>query len=134
MTIFGVKVEDWKKCETFFKEMSKKFKDNNLVRNPFVGKVKRIGDVYVVGIEPIYINFTPYVWMLGGATLLLWGFNWFHFVIIGVGSLSIFWSKYFFYYMLKRGLRKNGYKGKMKLLTNKNIVDGWILKWDNQKS
>jgi hypothetical protein len=43
-------------------------------------------------------------------------------------SLGIFWSKWFFYVILRLGLKKKGYQGKVKMLSNgkmlKTIIKG----------
>jgi len=131
MAIFGVKVSDWKEAKPFFSETGVRLKGGNMVKNPFTGKIKRIDDLYIMGIEPIYFNFTHYIWLIGAVTFFVFGFKWFHFLVIGLGSLSIFWSRYFFYYMLKKGLRKRGYTGEMRLVGHKEIINTSILKWDN---
>lgn len=131
MAILGIVVENSKESYNFFSETRERLQDTNLVRNPFKGEIKKRGDMFVVSICPIYINFTPVVWGLAVVGALVFGIHWWHIALAGIGCLGIFWTKYFFYIFLKMGLRKNGYKGKIKLLGKKEIIERGILLWDN---
>lgn len=126
MVIFGVETEkESKAVDRFYKEVDEKLQGDNLVKNPFIGYVRRYGLVAVVKMHPVY----PRVYWFGLLSLVLsvffrgFGWSWWHlpgFILLGI---SFFWSRYCFYTLLLLGLKKKGYRGKVKLLRDQYTIN-----------
>lgn len=130
MAIFCIQAPYSETMRLFMEKTNHKLKSDNVILNPFTGAVKLYpGDLdrFLIVITPIYprIYFAGLLlivlppmfnqvliswWQLPGLILLMFGF---------------FWSKYFFYIMLRLGIRKNVGKISLKLY---NIED--LLKTD----
>jgi hypothetical protein len=72
--------------------------------------------LYNCELEYLYPN-TIYIWLISFVIGIIFNLKW-----LWIGSVFIFilmafiQSKYFFFLMLKRGLKKKGFKGKIKLV------------------
>ena len=53
-------------------------------------------------------------------------FTWWNIPSITFLLLGLFWSKYFIYIILKFGLKKKGYKGKVNLISNTKVLSSII--------
>jgi hypothetical protein len=127
MAVFGVRTKSDELVTSFMLESKERLKNSNLVKNPFRAEIVRLNvEDWAIEIEPVYFNFTPFFWIVAGAGYVLWGYSWWLWIPSCLGLLGIFWSKYFFFTMMKLGLRKKGYKGQVKLLSNKEMVRGII--------
>lgn len=128
MAIFGVELEkEDPKFDEFVDTTNERLKDNNVIRNPFTGKIIQIlhegKPTYVVNMQPIYFNFSIFVWP-GAGMLFYWkGLVWLHIPMIAIGALGLFWSKYFLFMMLRLGAKKSGSQSKIKLIGNKRIME-----------
>lgn len=119
MAIFGVEIKDYDdRVQELVVETNVRLQDTNLMKNPFRGGIKGYpGSMYVLMLEPIYFNFTWFLWLAAGALYFFLGLTYWLIPPVLLGCLGIFWSKYFYYFMFKRGLKKKGYTGKTKLLS-----------------
>lgn len=132
MAIFGLELRSSKSLVAFVDKTNIRLQENHLVRNPFYGQAKIYDGFIVVDLVPVYMNpgllglfmfiaplvistFKISLWLLPGFLLML---------------SSIFWSKYFFVLMFILGLRKEGYKGKVKLIKDQETLRR-LLKWAN---
>jgi len=122
MAVFGVRVKDSPTTKEFFSNADEKLQDENLVRNPFKGGVRKIGDLYIINMEPVYMDFSPFIMLSALATYLVWGFRWWTISLMCLSLIRVFWSRYFFYFFLRRGLKKKGYDDKIKLVKLKDII------------
>lgn len=128
MAIFGVELENNITATKFMEETDKRLSIDNLVTNPFEGKVKRLEledkDNYVIVMDPVYPHF--YQWGLIGilVTFMIVGFklSYWYLPSLIIYSFGFFWSKYFFFIVLYLGLKKAKYTGKVRLLSNKKIL------------
>lgn len=126
MAILGIVTKDNKVVTDFIDTIIKKAKDNNLVNNPFnigVCSFKYKNDVaHVIDITPVYPNFT----FIAAAVAVLAYYFLRYWVILLAGVLFIaaglFWSKHFYYFMFKKGITKAGYKDKIMMIDNKEII------------
>lgn len=135
MAIFGVIVEDKEKPKQFFKEVKERLGTTNLARNPFTGgifsfislrdnKGETIVDQgYIIKMAPLYVNYP-----LGGFCFMVIGFILWPRIPIAIAAavfllLSLGWSSRFYYFILKMGLKKKGYKGLLKYLKPKDIIE-----------
>lgn len=128
MAIFAVQLDKKdNNFEKFVEETNARLKDYNFVRSPFTGKIVQAlyggNPIYIVNMEPIYPNYTFYIWLIGAGLLWWRGLFWLHIPIVLLGSLGLFWSKYFFYFMLDKGSKKHGRESKLKLLSNKKVME-----------
>jgi hypothetical protein len=110
-------------------DFSERMSNNNFIQNPFFGGVKPISDnVYCISITPVWVDVSWFGWLGVLMPYLVWGWsNWLIFPII-IGLSGILWTKYFFFFMLKLGLKKAGYKDKIKLIHSEDIVDIVVFK------
>lgn len=130
MAVLGIQTNKDACARSFFEESHNRLQKEDIVKNPFRGFIKRIGiksdkmDYHLVIMDPIYppvpllgilfmfipLIFTGFrltVWQIPGGVFFL---------------LLVFWSKYFYYIMLKLGLRKQGYNGKTWLIRNARLI------------
>lgn len=106
---------------------------DDLLKNPFHGILKQIDyNTVICSIKPIYFNIPFYAGISIGLILFMlqitkiWAW-----AIVGVFFLlSLLWTRYLFYYMLKLGLKKAGYKEKIKLLKDSETLDRVLSAWD----
>ena len=90
----------------------------DIVRNPFKTKYKNIGKgVHAYLIEPLW---PPVYWwsVIPFAAGIFFGKAWI--IIIGsiMGSIGFFWSAPFYHLLLRIGLRRAGYKGRIKHISS----------------
>lgn len=125
--LFGVEVETDKMIDRFFKGMEQRSLEENMVKNPFIIYLKKFpAGLWVLSIRPLYTNFSVFGWLCAFAVWFMWGFTAWLFIPIFIGLLGFFWSKYFYYLMLLKGLRKAGYKGPVRLLNEHEIIERTI--------
>jgi hypothetical protein len=134
MSFFIIEIDNNKGAENYFKQVEERLEDNNMLRNPFNGKIKiidkvvkdKLSQLVFIDITPVYPNVTPYSWVAVLGIYIIWGFSWFMLPLIIFGLLGFFWSYLFFYIITYFGLRKNGYNGKVKLCRSKKVLHGLI--------
>jgi hypothetical protein len=89
---------------------------NDFLKNPFVSSSVNLVNpgLLVLVINPVFPAFYKGVAIITLALFLMFGWNWL--MIFGViGSLSgLFYSRLYYFFMFRRGLRKSGYKGVIK--------------------
>jgi hypothetical protein len=127
--VFGIETNKTDESLKYFTDTQKRMKDTNFINNPFKGIIKiflnkdKIWNVFIL--KPIYPDLSFIGLFIIGASYLLGGFQLNIGVYIGIGFIllmSFFWSKYFFYTMMRLGLMKAKYKGKVSLISNKELV------------
>ena len=119
MVIFGVKVLDSEKVDSFIDKTNDRF-DKVLF---FKGMLFKFKNMIVVDMKPLLF---PFYW-LGLVSFItiyyFWGFRpkllTFAFIVFCGG---IFWTRYFFYFFLKIGIKKEGYLGKIKLMSHQDTL------------
>ena len=87
--------------------------DNNLLKNPFSWKIKKVivGNcfIYVCKVYPVTVpNITPFFWIAAAGTVVIWGAGWVTWVLCALGCLGFFWTSQFYYAMIKLMLFKKG--------------------------
>lgn len=125
MAIFGVEFDSYDNGKIYsgVDEIRKNLKDNNLVKNPFTGGIVQVNNCFLFNIKPIYFNFTPFFIFPIVFIYYFMGLSWLLIIPICLMSLGFFWSKYFFYLMFKLKLRKIKYNGKVKLISDKKMLE-----------
>lgn len=134
MATLGIETETNIGVNVFMQQSNERLQNDNIVKNPFNGRIKKIysnkgKDSYVIIMNPIY----PRIYLIGlflmVVPLFFTGFyvSWWLLPGAIIFSLGIFWSKIFVLLGLFIGLRKHGYKGKVKYLSNNEIIRRMVL-------
>jgi hypothetical protein len=114
-----------------------KLNEPNMLLNPFTGglhyepyaKDNKPRVRVLVLIKPIYPNFSIFGWMTAIVIYLLWGWSYGWILLpVGIGCLGFFYTDYFYMLMLWAGLKKNGYKGKIRFLSYEEVASYFILR------
>jgi hypothetical protein len=134
MTLFAIRTRsrnrlDRDVVEKFIDDTAERLKNPNPYTNPLKGSIRKClaKETFVISMEPLYFNFTPYFWLTTAVGILFWGFTPWLLIPVSLGCLGVFWSKHFFYWVCVRGLRKAGYVGPVMILNNKQIIERLIL-------
>ena len=134
MALFGVTTSSHEAALEFVKKTNERLNNHNLVKNPFIGKIKTVNYqdrvLHIVSMRPVYFNFTPYCWALAICMFVIKGFTWSWLCLPGIilGCVGIFWSKYFYRWLFIKGLKKAGYPGDIKNISTSEIIEGVIFK------
>ena len=134
MAIFGVVVENKELPKQFFKEVKERLGTTDLVHNPFTGGVipfikgsvkgeTEVDRAYIIKMSPFYVNFTIPGAIFTAILFFFWPRIWLGIVVVVFLVLSLFWSGKFYYYIMKMGLKKKGYEGKVVYLKPKEIIE-----------
>jgi len=133
MALLGFQVNKTPASNNFFKEFFLKSKNESLLKNPFTIKAKLISEkeklLFICDIVPVYPTIHYWGWLGVVIIFLFKGFSWLMLIPAPLVLIGVVWSKPFYMLMLWLGLRKNGYKGKIKILSNKTIIlrlAGWL--------
>ncbi len=116
MAVFGLRTQENETVNRFVNLTRERINSDNLIFSPFVGTINKIDNLLIVYIEPIYYNFT---WLPLVAALFIFiykGLTYWLLPFLLIGCCTFFWSWPFYYLLFKAGLRKEGYKGKIKLV------------------
>lgn len=135
MAVFGIEADRKATVHVFMEQSNKRLQKNNLVANPFYGTIKQLPVrgtgkrvQYVIVMDPVY----PRFYLSGILVILVAGMftqfrlNWGMYAGVGILSLGFFWSRTFFYLMLSLGLKRAGYKGKVRLLNNPQVIRNMV--------
>lgn len=133
MAICTVKVSDEEITRAYFSEIDEKLRSPDAFQNPFKGRAKTFWRAHellaVVQIEPIY----PPIWMAGFlflAVSTIWGEHWwFTIPMCFFFTLGWLWNDRFYILMIRKGLRRKGYSGKISRLSAKKAL-GWLVGTD----
>ena len=125
LIILSVKVFDVPEAGLFIYDVNRRLKERNIFTNPFKGKIRtyrRKGELLcLLFIEPIY----PPFWVAGFFPLtafIIWRWWWLLIPAFPLFLLGVLWSKPFYFFFIKIGLRKAGYRGSVKWLS---LKDAW---------
>jgi hypothetical protein len=129
MACFGFKTNDSEIVDKFVLDTDARLNSENFIKNPFKGNIKKIdslgGESYFgVSMKPMYPHFYWAGLMLVGIQLwwLNFTFTWWMLPGALIFSLGIFYSSEFFYFILKKGLKKVGYSEKIKRISQSEII------------
>ena len=73
--------------------------------------------MYLIDMEPMYPNFTPYIATILFIFFVYFGPRWWQVPMLLLSLLGVCWTRFFLYPFLRWGLRKSGYKGKAKWIS-----------------
>lgn len=132
MAIFGLELRNSKPLTIFIDKTNIRLQENHMVKNPFYGEAKIYDGFIVVEIRPVYMN--PFILglfvFLGPLVITNFKISWWLLPGLLLILSSIFWTSYFYIFMFMLGLRKEGYKGKVKLINDQETLRR-LLKWGN---
>lgn len=128
MPVFAIKTDHREIVKCFIEDTNKRLDSKEITKNPFKGKIVRVKnydcklpDYYLVDLEPLYPPF-----YLGGLFAVMINIVFYRAWLLWAGiivfSLGFFWSKWFFFIMLRLGLRKAGYPGPVNLVKDKDAI------------
>lgn len=131
MGIFGIITDNNMSATLFIEETRKRLANSNLIKNPFIGKIKTFELdnnllLHIVSMKPIYFNFTIFGWIIAASIFFIWGLNWFILPGILLGCVGIFWSKYFYRWLFIKGLKRAGYNGVIKKIDNTQVIEQMV--------
>ena len=116
MPSFGVRVEDCESAREFFESVRRRLAVVNPLENPFRGRLKRVGRVYVLSLDVIW----PQVYLISIVPFAVYFFLWSAWWLVVIGSfflsIGLLWTPWFHYFLLRKGLRKAGYCGRVEFL------------------
>lgn len=128
MAVFGIETDRHALVTKYINDTEHRLKSHNFVKNPFKGKVGRIDSIgdssstYVLVVDPLY----PPFYYIGFIAFVLaysfTGFSWWTFPGAVLSGTAFFWTKWPPVMGAYAGLRKTGYKGKFKVLSNSDII------------
>lgn len=124
--IFGIQhnARDMAEKELLLNKINRGLKDNSLKKMFVNGYLRKFGNTTLFKIEPL-INFNPF-WI---------GVIWFViFIILNIQSSLIYlgllpiligfaWTKYFWFMLIIKSFKKYKIKGKIKLLTDEELIN-----------
>ena len=132
MAVIGVVVEKSLILKEVFANILYRSREDSLVKNPFKINAKLYESkelFFLMDITPVY----PPVYWFGLLVLIpfiVFGwFNWFLLIPILLFSIGFLWSPYFYLLVLWGAIRKNKYKGDVKVLSKDKIIKR-LLEWD----
>jgi hypothetical protein len=128
MVVFGIEAEKQEDLEPIIAKIKLRLEDNDIISNPLRGKIITRKGFYIFNLSPIYPPY--YLWglpLLVGA-FALGGFRLSYWMLPGIiiFSLGFFWSKLFLVSMLRLSIRRQGYGVRLKVLSNKKLVERLI--------
>ncbi len=132
MVVFGLITEDNQIIQDFINDTNKRLDNNNLVKNPFVGKVYgfKINEtqlLHIVIINPIYFNVTYFGWLYVIGVYFILGLTYWLIPGFILGSMGIFWALCFYRYIYKKGLVKAGYLGYIEHMQKDGIIENIMM-------
>lgn len=134
MPTFGIETEDDFYARAFFNKTNLRLSEENVIKNPFKGRIHIYDKGFaVVDLQPIYFNVAIVGLVAFLIPFLFGGFNITAWCIPGViiMCLGFCWTRYFFYLIIRIGLSKTKYKGKVKLLPDNETIRR-CLTWDKR--
>lgn len=128
MAYLGFISEPSPELSKFLDETEERLKSNSLLTNPFTTGFKQLvtikGEaITLIKIEPVYFNYAQFGWLLAFGVFMFKGLSYWLIPGIILGCFGIFWSDWFYWKLLKLGIRKNGYKGKLVRLKPKEVIE-----------
>ena len=131
MNLIFLKIDQSPISDLYMDQLLKRAANPNMAINPFYIKVKQYSNLYAVSIKPIYPNFSWIGLLVSGVSFFFWRFNWSFFLGLFVMVFGVLWTNKFYFYVIRLGLRKKGYKGKIELVPTNAALE--VLLWDKEK-
>lgn len=128
MILYAIKTDKDPAVDTWIKETKERSKENSMLKNPFMWKIKKVKkNITVFDVRVLFPNFSWMGWVTGVMVLFVWGATKWLIPCMIVGGLGIFWTGEFFFWMTKKGLKKAGYSGPVKRLKLREVIQEVVL-------
>ena len=130
MVIFGVETDNVQEANDFIVATDERINNVDIARNPFNGYAKIISKdsfntLSVVKMVPLWPNFGPWIALFSLMPILIFG--WLSPLTLSFPLIfllmSFFWSETFFVNVFMAGIKKAGYKGKVKKIKKDDLID-----------
>lgn len=139
MATLSIQLDDMKTAREFVDSINEKLSSKDLLKNPFNGfaKIIRMDDKIIsfIHLNAVYPRMYIFALLTFLPILLFKGFVWSNFYFITLFFIIAdipHWS-IFYYFIFAMGLRKKGYAGDIKLMSNKEVMIRVMEKWDKEK-
>jgi hypothetical protein len=124
MPVFGVELQgnDLAPFKKFVRETNDRIENCGVISSPYNGRVTLKKNIALIDLEPIWPNLSflgiliPVVVLFFGLSLY-WLFATIPFILLGMSFHPSFVFKVF-----KKGAKKAGYEGQIKMLTQKQLI------------
>lgn len=134
MVMFGVRLnKPSAESKRFLNMVKARLRVPDMIRNPFIGAVHEVGIAfYILDISPIYPAWVPrYGAVLCLLPPFLFSASWPWYVPgVLLAALGLLWTRFFFFLMMRAGLKKAGYRGHMRLLRDAETLRAVMNLWD----
>ena len=124
MVLFSLEVEESFTAKQFFNKTRASLIGGDLITNPFSNGFVKVIDrnLYVIGFKPVY----PQVWWWGLIWVVMANFfgfgNWYWLVAGALFAQALFFISPIYILMAILGLRKAGYKGKVRIISKAGTI------------
>lgn len=123
MAVFCVEVNENPRSRVFFNSVMKNLGKSDIVRNPFKGDLRKMDKgLYLIDMTPIWPNIAKYGIFFAVGPFLLFGWGWWVYPGVFLSLLGFFYSRIFFYLMMRAGLKKAGYNDKVRLVPDSEAL------------
>jgi len=134
MTVFLFKTEESDIADEYINELKERSQNPNMFINPFyidVQRLRPLDNMTAVRIKPIYPNVSPIGWVMAVIGII---FQSKLALIVGllISALGILWTSWFYFWIIKLGMRKKGFKGRIDIVPKSKALE--VLIWDSVKS
>lgn len=109
-------VEDTIQVKNFVKQTKKRLLNPNIISNPFTGEFYYFKRIITVNLTPVYPNVSFLAFFIAIPILFFKLSLWLLLLTFPFLFVGFLFSNLFMYMGLSKGLRKSGYKGKIKYL------------------
>jgi len=140
--IVGLEIFKTPEALKFVTDTENRLNVNDVAKNPFntksKKKIRNDKITYIIQALPIYPKFykASYLLVIVSVFFFLLGFHktsiWFGCITLFFASTYYFFSNEFFSLICKKGLKKTGYDGKIKMLNSEECIER-LFTWDNKK-
>lgn len=124
MPIFGIELEkdlNLPLAKLFLKDSHNRLQSDSIVKSPFTGFIHTFENIAIIEMEPIFVKVYWFA-IIPLALSIGLGWRWPLIPTAIFSSMYFFWSKRFYYIMLKKGIRRVGYKGEIKLFNTDECI------------
>lgn len=132
MVCFGLIASNDIIAKNYFDDVKERLKQGHIIKNPFDGCLKIFNNkeklFIAIDISPVYppVYWFGLIWI--AIIIFVWGFSWWALPGVLLFGIIFFYSRLFFIILIIMGLKKVGYKGKVKLLSDDKTISN-LIKW-----
>ena len=126
MAVFGIKLFYDEISLKYLEETNERLQDNNFIKNPFKGGVHIGAKHTIIDMTPIYPNISWLaIFIIAPIFIFGWSY-WWLLLTIPFFLVAFLYSKYGMFCGCYLGLKKHGYKHKITLLNDSDLIRGLL--------